>query len=473
MEHQILPNVVVESIGCGPVLVFATHPADEAFACGGAIMRHVAAGDSVRVVVLTDGNDGTQAGHSDYSLKRQCECRQAAIILGYGEPVFKDISACRLEYGELLIRYLQDSIEQQMAELVYAPSCWEVHSEYCALAMATAEAVRRCPRRVRLVMYEVGVPLHPNMLLDITDLQERKAAAIACFITQSARQPNGSLVAALNRFRTYTLPITVQAAEAYCLLTGEELRENPLIIKNGAYRLLSDNVKDIYPLVSVIIRSMGRKSLSEALDSVAVQTYPHIEIVVIDAKGREHPDLPGWWGRFPLRLIQLKSPLSRSRAANVGIDHALGEYLIFLDDDDVFYPDHISALVKILCRSDKPRCAYTGVRVEYYNQGQLVRMTTFNEPFHRMKLWGCNFISIHAVLFERSLYDQGCCFDESLNIFEDWDFWVQISLRCDFVHIDQISACYRNYGHSGLGDQVNLQVFAKASADFFNKWKNL
>ncbi|MGH8559549.1 MAG: glycosyltransferase [Methylococcales bacterium] len=225
------------------------------------------------------------------------------------------------------------------------------------------------------------------------------------------------------------------------------------------------------PLVSVVIRSMGRATLQEALESVEKQTYPRIEILVVNAKGEDHPIVPSECGRFPLNFIPSDTHLQRSRAANVGLDRSTGEYLTFLDDDDLFFPDHIASLVEALRHSKPARCAYAGVRVEYYVNGQLKVEGVFNEPFDRLKLWASNFIPIHAVLFERSLCREGCRFDEGLNVYEDWDFWVQLSQRTTFVHVDRISACYRNYGFSGMGLKCDEKICSEGTALIFDKWK--
>jgi hypothetical protein len=77
------------------------------------------------------------------------------------------------------------------------------------------EALARVSLEAQLILYEVGVPLHPNLLLDISAHLPTKQAAMACFVSQMAQQAYGDHLLALNRFRTYTLPQTVRAAEAY------------------------------------------------------------------------------------------------------------------------------------------------------------------------------------------------------------------------------------------------------------------
>ena len=122
---------------------------------------------------------------------------------------------------------------------------------------------------------------------------------------------------------------------------------------------------DIFPdqknaLVSIIIRSMARPTLAEALDSVAAQTWPALEAVVVNARGPGHPPPAPTCGRFPVRFIDTGRPLERSAAANAGLTAAHGHYVGFLDDDDLLFPDHVATLVNALQSSTTARIAYSG-----------------------------------------------------------------------------------------------------------------
>jgi len=449
-EQDFIPYAAISSIGPGPAVVFAPHPDDEVFGCGGAIMRHVSAGDPARVIIVTDGAYGAPTDSEEYARTRRRESAQAAAILGYGVPEFWNLPDRGLEYGERLIQRILATIEECAAELVYAPSWWEIHPDHRVTALAVTEAVRRCARPIHLAMYEVGVPLQPNALLDITDLTVRKASAVACFSSQLAQQDYDEQIAALNRFRTYTLPRTVQAAEGYLVLSAEELRNGiPGMMTHKDRLAVRGETGDMAtaPLVSVIVRSMDRPQLKEALDSVALQTYPRIEVVVVNAKGDGHTPLAPWCGRFPLRFVPSDVPLPRGRAANIGLDRADGEYIVVLDDDHVFQPDHITSLVDALHGQSAVRCAYAGPRVDFFSAEQHPGESVFHEPPQVEKPGKPDIVPVHAVLFHRSLLDLQCRFDENLNMLEDWDFWLQAMRHTAFIHVDKIGLRHHTGRH--------------------------
>lgn len=227
------------------------------------------------------------------------------------------------------------------------------------------------------------------------------------------------------------------------------------------------------PLVSVIIRSMGRPTLRQALDSVAGQHYLRLEIVVVNAKGGDHPPLSNYYGRIPVHLCGVGQPIPRSRAANLGMEQAQGYYFLFLDDDDWLLPNHISALVAALQRQPNLRIAYTGVEcLRESENGHHESVLVYNQPFDAVRLLYENYIPIHAVLFEKQLFMEGCRFDETLDVYEDWDFWLQLRANEPFAHIDQISAIYRLNVAENLGGTAHQGLLPKAWDTIIRKWRN-
>jgi LmbE family N-acetylglucosaminyl deacetylase len=181
----------------------------------------------VQVVIATDSTYGHFEAGADPVAVRRRESAAAAEVLGYGRPVFWGLPDRQLQAAEGLVERILEATLAHETRIVYAPSWWEIHPDHRAIAWAATEAVRQSAAAPLLCMYEVGMPLYPNCLLDITALLDRKKAATACFSSQLAVQQYDRQSLALNIFRTYTLPAAVEAAEAFRMLAGRELKRQP------------------------------------------------------------------------------------------------------------------------------------------------------------------------------------------------------------------------------------------------------
>ena len=211
LETDLIPYSASLCLPARSVLVLAPHPDDEVFGCGGAIAQHVKSGHPVCVVILTDG-----ALYADSDV-RQRESIAAAQLLGYGKPEFWGFPDGELQYSDALAQRLADKIAQCGADLVYAPSPLEYHPDHRQTQLLATEAVRLSTPELRLAFYEVGAPLRPNVLLDITTVMEIKEAAMRCFVSQLEHQNYVGHIQALNFYRTYTLGADVKSAEAFWL----------------------------------------------------------------------------------------------------------------------------------------------------------------------------------------------------------------------------------------------------------------
>lgn len=206
------------------------------------------------------------------------------------------------------------------------------------------------------------------------------------------------------------------------------------------------------PLVSLIIRSIGREELREALASAGAQTHPSVEIVVVDATGGSHPPLPSFCGSHPVRFVPGTQRRSRPVAANAGLDAAQGDYLGFLDDDDALLPTHVSGLVATLEAEPSIWLAFSaatetwsGGEVRHVGNARVSRLT-----MHEV----CSFPPC-AALFRRELVAH-CRFDEALDACEDWDFWLQALRYTQCRFVPQESAIYRaDRGRSAMSTGAN------------------
>jgi LmbE family N-acetylglucosaminyl deacetylase len=465
LNMTLVPTVPVKNISTKHAIVLAPHPDDEVFGCGGAIISHVRQNQPVKVIILTNGE---LQGSPEL---RRHESNDAALILGYGQPEYWKLPDGQLVCNQKTIDRLIELTKEHNTDLIYAPSPWEVHADHRQAAMLAINVAKAAG--VRICFYEIGVPLCPNILLDISNDFDHKKLAMKCFESQFRVQNYFEQISALNAYRSYHLGSVVTAAEAYLLLSpheldsrlSEHLRSSPSCF--GHLSELEINLEDRPPLVSVIVRSIDRSTLQHALYSIAMQTYTNIEVMVVSATATHQP-LPEKCGIFPLQLIQTGSSLHRSDAANIGLSNAKGLYCIFLDDDDWFLPEHIRKLVKHLHGQKLYKAAYTGVA--FVDQSGKPMGQTFDLPYDLARLLSGNIMPIHAVLFSRELIAQGCIFDNTIDHYEDWDFWIQVGRLTLFAHIPGISAAYRIHNSSGIHAESVKNT--SLMGDIHKKWIN-
>ena len=223
------------------------------------------------------------------------------------------------------------------------------------------------------------------------------------------------------------------------------------------------------PLVSILIRSTDRETLQQTLNSVAAQSYDAIEVWVVAAKASHQP-MPAQIGRFPLHFVTTPEALSRTQAANKALGLAQGERLLFLDDDDWITTTHVAVLVQTLKDNATYKAAYSQAKAVDAS-GQDLPEALMGMPYDRSKLLSGNFMVMHSVLFDAVLRELGCRFDEQLELFEDWDFWLQVSRHTDFLFVPKPSAIYRIHQSSGVHEQVR---FIDASYQIiYRKWRDL
>jgi glycosyltransferase involved in cell wall biosynthesis len=223
------------------------------------------------------------------------------------------------------------------------------------------------------------------------------------------------------------------------------------------------------PLVSILIRSTDRETLQQTLNSVAAQSYDAIEVWVVAATPSHQP-MPAQIGRFPLHFVVTTEALSRTQAANKALGLAQGERILFLDDDDWITPTHVAVLVQALKENPTYKAAYSQAQAVDVS-GQDLPEALMGIPYDRSKLLSGNFMVMHSVLFDEALRQLGCRFDEQLDLFEDWDFWLQVSRHTDFLFVPKPSAIYRIHQSSGVHAQVR---FVDASYQIiYRKWRDL
>ena len=206
------------------------------------------------------------------------------------------------------------------------------------------------------------------------------------------------------------------------------------------------------PLVSIIVRTCGRAAvLRETLISLRNQTYAPLEVVIVeDGINTAEKMIFEEFSDMNILYFATGIKVGRSKAGNMAMEKAHGKYLNFLDDDDLFYADHVEVLVNTLLHSEN-RAAYalafeTPIEIKSRDPYIYEVKNYFGihkQQYNKIILCHHNYIPIQAIMFEKSLFEEYGGLDEELDALEDWDLWVRYSLYTDFSFVFKTTSIYR------------------------------
>jgi len=203
------------------------------------------------------------------------------------------------------------------------------------------------------------------------------------------------------------------------------------------------------PRVSVVIRTYNRAHLlGEAIESVLGQTIRDLELIVVDdGSTDETPDLlDRYSGR--IRAVFLAHTANPAAVFNAGIRLAQGEYVAFLDSDDIWLPDKLARQLESLESDSRFGFAYGNLRLLYQDgrlsapalspaeivKGSVLRTMVRNMCIHPS-----------TVVVRREWFDRRGLFDESIPICEDFFFFLDLARLTDAVGISKPMSLIRQH----------------------------
>ncbi len=182
------------------VLVIGAHPDDEVLGAGGAIAKHVAAGDEVHTLIVTEG---TTAQYDDETLieQKRDETRACADVLGVTKTHFGDLPDMRLDDVDhvevnAVIEAVCDEINPH---IVYTHSRREVNRDHVAVHDSTLVATRPGSGIETVLAYETpssteyapeATGFEPTLFVDIADYLDTKIDAFECYNLETRDYPH-------------------------------------------------------------------------------------------------------------------------------------------------------------------------------------------------------------------------------------------------------------------------------------------
>jgi len=199
------------------------------------------------------------------------------------------------------------------------------------------------------------------------------------------------------------------------------------------------------PDVSVILPVYNREhSVARAISSVLAQTSIPFELIVVDDGSTD--GTRAILDSFGSQITVIDQPHAGAYVArNRGLRHANGELIAFIDSDDVWLPDRLTAQLPLMARPEVGLVFGDIVHVRPGHERR--RITSFQvAPPRRGDVaaqfaW-CNFVPTSTVLVRRSCIDEAGGFAEDVSLSCDYLMWFRIALRHDLDFVDGVVAEY-------------------------------
>ena len=226
------------------------------------------------------------------------------------------------------------------------------------------------------------------------------------------------------------------------------------------------------PLVSAIIPAWNSAGMApEAVESVLAQTYPRVEVIVVDDGSTD--DTAARLARFGSRITLLRQEhLGPAVARNTGLRAAKGEYVGFLDSDDLWMPEKLARCVPVLQQRPEVGVTYTAVRVREMDSGR-----RYPQPQYTHGGWmaqdlfrECRGVNTSTLLVRRTALDKVGGFDEEFFRAQDWDLMLRLAEQVQYAHVAEPLTERRlhprslSVTHQDLYAKYNLLVLTKALA---------
>jgi len=229
------------------------------------------------------------------------------------------------------------------------------------------------------------------------------------------------------------------------------------------------------PLVSVIMNCYnGEKYLREAIDSVYAQTYKNWEIIFWDNASTDKSTKIVKSYSSKMRYFRGGKTIPLGAARNKALKQCEGEYIAFLDVDDIWLPEKLELQVKKMQENPESIVCYSDGYAMYDEEKTKKKFSSYkNTKFYQgnifEKLILSNFINWQTVLINKLLTKDELCFNETLTIGEDYEFLLRLSLLGDVIFSPEPLVYYRSHENNM---SLNYELILKENEEIFKIFNN-
>lgn len=228
--------------------------------------------------------------------------------------------------------------------------------------------------------------------------------------------------------------------------------------------------------VSIIIPTYNcTRYLLEAIGSVLEQAYKDLEILIVDSSTDNTKEILRPYIENEIVRYIYQEPGGVAAARNKGIAHVKGEYIAFLDADDIWLPEKIEYQMRAFQQCDGAGLAFTDylrfdesgiirqsglfgeLRVWFNKNRSSTSELAYGQIYYEL-LTG-NLMHTSSVIVKKDILQEVGLFDETFNISEDYDLWLRIARKYPVLYVNRVLCKYRYHadGLSGSADVRGLR----------------
>jgi len=234
---------------------------------------------------------------------------------------------------------------------------------------------------------------------------------------------------------------------------------------------------DNSPLVSVVLPTYNyARFLPESVGSVLSQTYAHYEVIVVDDGSTDNTKDVLNPCMQKIRYIKLEQNKGLPIARNTGIRSARGEYIAFIDADDIWLPEKLQTDIEYFDKQQNAGMVYSkqvnidehGGVIDADVKKRLPSGNIFIQLFSEQ-----NFVISSSVVVRKNVFETTGLFDEQLVNCQDWDMWLRIAFYFNVTGINKTLVKYRHNPHSLSKNRNNVLKYQKIIIDkMYNNFKD-
>jgi glycosyltransferase involved in cell wall biosynthesis len=207
----------------------------------------------------------------------------------------------------------------------------------------------------------------------------------------------------------------------------------------------------LMPKISAIIPTYNRSGMvKEAISSVLAQTEPNLEVIVVDDGSTDDTRIVVESLADKRVSYFYKNNAGPASARNFGLSKATGQYVAFLDHDDLWPPNYLEVMLSRLEKNTEFGAAYSPITAVYPDGGEV---KSYKRPDGKsgwlaVNLFKHGFVWTSATLIRREVL-KNFYFDESLKTsYEDGDFFLRLSMKTQFLFVADVEAVRRNHAEN-------------------------